>query len=274
MSKVLKSFTVKMESPVLIEHDPQTAVDNELAAADAKMAEPEKDELEGIEPEAYMAQVRAQADEILRETEEMVKDLLKTARQEAEKIITNANEEAAQAVSQGREQAKQIEQESQQQGWQDGYGQAVREAGEEYADRLEEAQNIVEKAHQERQEIIAGSEDEIVQLAMAVARKVISNELIVNPGSIVEIVKRAILKAADREEVTVRVNPENLDTTISARDEISQSFKGIRKFKVLADASVTPGGCVVETPNGNVDARIERQLGEIEQVLLEVGSNV
>lgn len=274
MSKVFKAFSVKIESPVVIEHGLEPEVNSEIAIAGAGMEEPENDKIDGIEPEAYMAQVRAQADEILRETEEMVKDLLQTARQEAEKIIRNANEEAARVVAGGREQAKQIEQEAQQQGWQDGYDRGSQKAEEEYTGRLEEAKNIVQKAHLERQEIIAGSEDEIIQLALAVARKIISNELVVNPDSIVEIVKRAVLKVTDREEVTVRVNPENLDTTISAQDEISQSVKGIRKFKVLADTGVAPGGCVVETPNGNVDARIERQLDEIEQALMEVGPNV
>lgn len=274
MSKVFKAFSVKIESPVVVEHGIKPNVEDEIAAANARMAEPENDEMDGVEPEAYMAQVRAQADEILRETEEMVKDLLETARQQAEKVIRTAQEEAALAVTEGREQAKQIHQKAQQQGWQDGYDQGVRQAEEEYTGRLEEANSIVQKAFRERQEIISGSEDEIVQLAMAVARKVISNELVVNPDSILEIVKKAILKVTDREEVTVRVNPENLDTTINSQDEISQSVKGIRKFKVLSDISVAPGGCVVETPNGNVDARIERQLDEIEQALLEVGSNV
>lgn len=274
MSKVFKAFSIKMESPVLIEHGQDPDINDEVAAADAGKEEPENDELEGVEPKVYMAQVRAQADEILRETEEMVKDLLRTARQEAEKIIRNANDEAARLVADSQERAKQIEQEAQQQGWEDGYERGTHKAGEEYSGRLEEANDIVQNAFAERQEIIAGSEDEIIHLAMAVARKVISNELVANPESIVEIVKRAIQKVTDREEVSVRVNPENLDTTISAQDEISQSVKGIRKFKVLADPSVTLGGCVVETPNGNVDARIERQLEEIEQALMEVGPNV
>lgn len=273
MSKVFKAFTVKIESPVLIEHSLESNADDETAVAEADRGEPGHDELEGIEPEEYKARVRSQADEILRETEEMVKDLIQTARQEAEKIIGSANDEAARIVAEGHDKAKQVEDEARQQGWQDGYERGVRNAEAEYNARLEEANNIVQQAHIKRQEIIAGSEDEIVQLAMAVARKVISTELTANPEYIIQIVKRAIQKVTDREEVTVRVNPENLDTVISAQDKLSGSVQGIRKFKVLADNSVTPGGCVIETPNGNVDARIESQLGEIEQALMEVGPN-
>lgn len=262
-----------MESPVLIEHSLEPNADDETAAAESDRDEAGQDEMEGINPGVYMARVRSQADEVLRETEEMVKDLIQTARKEAEKIIGSANEEAARIVAEGQDKAKQIEDEARQQGWQDGYERGVHNAETEYTAKLQEANDIVRQAHIDRQEIIAGAEDEIVQLAMAVARKVISNELTVNPDSIIEIVKRAIQKVTDREEVTVRVNPENLDTAIGARDEIAGSVQGIRKFKVLADNGVAPGGCVIETPNGNVDARIDSQLGEIEQAIMDVGPN-
>lgn len=274
MSKVYKAFSVIIESPLLIEHSLEPDVDDLSGAADAGADEPEIDDLGGLEPQAYLAQVRVQADEILQETEDMVKDLLQTARQEAEKIIMTANEEAAGIVTKGREQAAQIQQEAQQQGWQDGFNQGAQVAAAEYSGKLAEAENIVKKAHLERQELIAGSEEEIVQLAMAVARKVICTELKINPEAIIEIVKRALLKVSDREMVTVRVNTDDLDIAISAQEQISQSVQGIKKFKVLADTGVSQGGCVVETPNGNVDARIERQLSEMEQAVMEVGSNV
>ena len=217
--------------------------------------------------------VKAQTSEILLETEQMVKELLGTARREAEKIIKNANNGAENVISEGRVRLKDIEEEAYQRGWQAGSQDGRKHAEEEYQARLQEAQDLLDKAAEERQSIIAGSEDEIVQLAVTVARKIISHELAVNPDTIVDIVKRAIDKTGDREELTVRVNPENLESTINAQEDISLSSKGIRKLKILADSTVAPGGCVVETQSETVDARVERQLSEIEQALMEVGPN-
>lgn len=285
LSKVIKSTSVKIIPPKVVGSEDIFALNHtgeDFSGCDFSPGcetnfIPDNAEIPvvSIDPADFrdVETVKAQTNEILRETEQMVKELLETARREAEKIIRNANVGAEEVISEGRVRLKDIEEEAYQRGWQAGSHDGRKHVEEEYQDRLQEAQNLLDKAAEERQSIIAGSEDEIVQLAVTVARKIISHELAVNPDTIVDIVKRAIDKTSDREELTVRVNPENLESTISAQEDISQSSKGIRKLKILADSTVAPGGCVVETQNGTVDARVERQLSEIEQALMEVGPN-
>lgn len=269
MSKVIKSLSVKIQSPRVVQSNKPFDCLDSAGFADISVFDPGNDMAE-----QDISELKDQAGEILAETEQMVKELLETAREEAEKIIRSANEEARRVVAEGRENLKKIEDEAYHKGWQEGYTEAALKAEKECEERLLEARNTVDKAREERCQIIAGSEEEIIQLSMAVARKIIDHELAASPEIVVEMVKRAIQKATDREELTVRVNPEGLDATINARDDISQSVKGIRKLKVLADPAIAPGGCVVESPNGTVDARVERQLSEIEQVLTEVNPNV
>ena len=227
------------------------------------------DDYHGSISEQDVGQLKDQAAQILSETEQMVKELLGTARQEAEKIIRNSREEAQALIEGGREKLREIEEEAYAKGWQEG----TKAAREEYEAKLREADAILDKAQEEKWQVVAGSEEEIVRLSVAVARKVINREMETNPEIVADMVKRAIQKATDREELTVRVNPDNLDVTINARDDISQQVKGIRKLKVLADPAIAPGGCVVESHNGTVDARIERQMNEIEQALMEVNPN-
>jgi len=257
LSKVIKGLSVKLQSPMIVRHSSDTG--------------PEKppDDYHGPISEQDVGQLKDQAAQILSETEQMVKELLGTARQEAEKIIRNSREEAQALIEGGREKLREIEEEAYAKGWQEG----TKAAREEYEAKLREADVMLEKAQEEKWQVVAGSEEEIVRLAVAVARKVINREMETNPEIVVDMVKRAIQKATDREELTVRVNPDNLDVTINARDDISQQVKGIRKLKVLADPAIAPGGCVVESHNGTVDARIERQMNEIEQALMEVNPN-
>ncbi len=270
MSRLIKFFSIQIQPPMIIESNNTPLSDDEGMADWYPGA---TDTAEKPDSMGETEQIRDQASEILQETEQMVRELIQTGRQEAEKIIKNAKEEASRIVAEGQENLRQIEEEAYRHGWQEGYKEGKRIAEDEYDAKLREAASLVEKAHEARQRIVAGSEDEIVQLAVAVARKIIGRELATDPDIIVDIVKRAIQKTTDREELTVRVNPENLDSTINAHDEIARSAKGVRKLKVLADPTVTPGGCVVETSNGTVDARIERQLSEIEQALTEVSPN-
>lgn len=266
LSRVFKSFSVDIHSPRIIEHD-KVAFSSKSHSDDIDVTgESETTSLD-------VEHLRNQAKEILQETEQMVKELIETARLEAEKIIGSANEEAGKIIDEGRNRLKQIEEDAFKKGQANGYQDAKNKFEDDYRAKVLEAKELVENAIEERDQIIAGSEEEIVQLAIAVARKIIGQDLTVNPDSIVDIVKRAIQKATDREELTVRVNPDNLDDTLNGKDKITQAVKGVRKLKILADKAIAAGGCVVESSNGTVDARVERQLKEIEQALMEVSPN-
>ncbi|HWI54061.1 MAG TPA: FliH/SctL family protein [Desulfobacteria bacterium] len=285
MSKVIKSSSVYIESLKIITHDePEIQTEGPLdydscetiGSGEVQFNEELSDETEGsvggsAEDAVDLNSVREQAAEILQETEQMVRELLETARQEAQKIIQKANEEADAIISSGNEQVREVHEAAFTKGREEGYQYGLKIAEDESVARIMEAEKLVEQARQERVEIIEGSENEILQLAMAVARKVVGEEIVLNSECVVDIVKKAIQKATDRQELTVRVNPENLDVTLNAEEEINKSAAGIRKMRVTADPAVSIGGCVVETPNETVDARVERQLDEIEQALLEVG---
>ena len=261
MSRVIKGLSVRIQSPRVVEYKSNQPVEDQNGGYPEPVSEVD------------VGQLKDQTAQILKETEQMVKELLETARQEAEKIIKNAREEAQRLTQEGREKLRKIEEEAYNKGWQEGCRLGSQAAKDEYREKLQEADSVLEKAGEEKWKIVAGSEDETVRLAVAVARKVIDREIETSPEIVVDMVKRAIQRATDREELTVRVNPDNLDATINAKDEISQKITGIRKLKVLADPAITPGGCVVESPNGTVDARVERQLSELEQVLTEVNPN-
>ncbi|KNZ70886.1 flagellar assembly protein FliH/type III secretion system HrpE [Thermincola ferriacetica] len=280
MSKVIKSGHLKLESPRLISHTyshpEETAAINGKAALElAASRADETNAAAGGETSGAidLQEVTRQAEEIIRETEEMVKELLETARQEAEKIVKKAKEEAENLVKEGQEKFKEIREQGYNDGWQVGHAEGTKKAEEEMKGTLLAAQKTLEDAIEERKKIILGAEDEIIQLAVAIAKKIIGHEISTNQDLIVGMVQKALEKVRDREEISLRVNPQNLEQVLNDQEQIMSSAKGIKKMKVLADPDILPGGCVIETSNGTVDARMERQLREIEQSLLEVNSN-
>lgn len=289
MSKVIKSSSVNIKSPKVIAHeDAELGAPIPIHQADGQTFDsyegpntgqttewekPSKNKEDFETEQINLENVREQTAEILQETEQMVRELLETARQEAQKILKKANEDFEAMINSGHEQVRQIHEEAYSKGREEGYQEGLQIAEEDSRTKLLEAEKLVEKAWQERREIVDGSENEILQLAMAVARKVVSEEITLNSECVVGIVKKAVQKATDRQELTIRVNPDNLDLTLNAEEKILKFAPGIRKLRVTADPAVSTGGCVVETPNETVDARIERQLDEIEQALVEVSSN-
>jgi flagellar assembly protein FliH len=76
----------------------------------------------------------------------------------------------------------------------------------------------------------------------------------------------AIGRLVEKESVTVRVNPGDLERMREHRDELLSNGE-IKNFRVIEDQRVDRGGVVVETDGGTIDARISTQVNEARRVL-------
>lgn len=114
-------------------------------------------------------------------------------------------------------------------------------------------------------------EDQLVEsataLACEIAAKVVRAEIETRPELIAGIVRKAIRKASKRERLVIRVHPDDLDACRQAAPDIVERMGGIDTIRVVDEPRVTRGGCIIETPAGDVDAMLETQLGRIATAL-------
>jgi flagellar assembly protein FliH len=116
-----------------------------------------------------------------------------------------------------------------------------------------------------RRQIIHHSEQQLVQLALALARRVVRRELASDDELLEALARVALERLGEARPATIRLNPEDLARTSAGRLEQWAAAH----VSVLADPAVSRGGCVVESPFGFVDAGIEAQLQELAGALLE-----
>ena len=110
----------------------------------------------------------------------------------------------------------------------------------------------------------AEAERELVALSLAIARRIIHRELHVDPTTVLAIV-RACLQEFDRVEIQcLTVSPEDLEAVTAYFSE-----NPVPNLKLVADPSVSRRGAVFQTNQGELDARIETQLQEIEYGLAD-----
>jgi flagellar assembly protein FliH len=105
------------------------------------------------------------------------------------------------------------------------------------------------------------AEQDVVALALAVARRILHRELTVAPEALLGLVKAAFDKMEAREVHQVRV---------SAQDAamLRQFFGQMglpQRIEVIADQSLPPGGVLIESSRGVLDASVDTQLSEIER---------
>jgi flagellar biosynthesis/type III secretory pathway protein FliH len=71
----------------------------------------------------------------------------------------------------------------------------------------------------------------------------------------------------ERERITVLVHPDDLELVREAMDGLRATLGGIEHCEVQAERRVSRGGCVVRTPDGDVDARVETKLQRAREVV-------
>lgn len=108
---------------------------------------------------------------------------------------------------------------------------------------------------------------QVVELALALVAKILGPLAEADAEAVATVAGHALQILSDREVVTLRVNPEDLQNLLEAKPHLLQTVDGIKKLTVLEDPSVGRGGCLVETPTAEVDARLDVQLQELARAL-------
>ncbi|MCP3950648.1 MAG: hypothetical protein GY697_00270, partial [Desulfobacterales bacterium] len=139
--------------------------------------------------------------------------------------------------------------------------QAVTAELESVVQRLRQAYMDIEKY---RKQLYMEAEEEVTTLALAVARKIIDQEISADRRIVLNVVKGSLDKVIDHGKVKIRINPQDLETVQTAQFEFLPHVENLENVHFEADVAVTSGGCIVETNFGNIDARIENQLEQID----------
>ncbi len=114
---------------------------------------------------------------------------------------------------------------------------------------------------------LAAEEGAVVTLACEVARTVLGREAAAGEDMLRDVARRALGQVRRARLVALRVHPEAVEGT---RRSVGQWFPegmAVEEVVVIGDEAVSPGGVVVESELGRVDARIDRQLEEIARIL-------
>lgn len=119
----------------------------------------------------------------------------------------------------------------------------------------------------ERERVAAAVEPAAVDLALAIAEQALGAAVAVKPEVVVDVVRGALRRLAERDRVTILVNPEDLELVRAASETLVAELGGIEHCDVQAERRVGRGGAVVRTVEGEVDATLATKLAAARTVL-------
>jgi flagellar assembly protein FliH len=176
-------------------------------------------------------------------------------------------EQAKDILSRVQEKAALIEQEAYEKGFAQGEKDGL-ELGEKKGLKVVEAIEVLfNEIGNLKKEILKQYEKGTLELIFAIAKKIIHHQIGTDEEAIRETVLNALHLAAEKTKIILRVSPEDFDYVERLRPEFFTKFKEMKSIIVTSDPSITRGGCILETPCGDVNARVESQLEKVYQSL-------
>ncbi|MDF1485771.1 flagellar assembly protein FliH [Ramlibacter sp. H39-3-26] len=133
----------------------------------------------------------------------------------------------------------------------DGY---IADEGQEKARRLGELVQAVDAGLAALEQRMA---QQVLQLACAIARQVVRQEITINPNVVEPVVREAMgTLVADGRPAVIRLHPQDLD---AVQQPLQDEFAGASSVRWVGDAALSPGGCVVESAGMVIDGTVEKR---------------
>jgi flagellar assembly protein FliH len=190
---------------------------------------------------------------------------------QAEDYLTHVRQEAAKIVAEAHSEAAQIRKQAE---------QAGREAAEKAVERILDdkvakqmatlkpaLEAVARQIADARGEWISAWEQGAVHLAARMAEKIIHAELARDPAASSDSVRAALELVVGAADVTLHLNPADYEHLRRETATICTWLADLAPTQIVADESITRGGCRVTTRFGEIDQRLETQLARLEQEL-------
>ncbi|MCL2231130.1 MAG: flagellar assembly protein FliH, partial [Treponema sp.] len=233
------------------------------------------------EKERMFASARAEAESIVTDAQKAAFAEVKRQTDEGQVIKQQAIDEAEKIIADAQGKVRQLENEIRQtleaerndartQGKNEGKDSGFAEGKAEVDRLIERTQTVLERAQDKRGEILSETEKEIVDLVLLITRKVIKVISENQRDIIIYNVTEALRKVKAKGSVIIRVNLADLELATEHKQDFINIMEGKGSVNIAEDSSVDPGGCIIETDFGEIDARIASQLAELENKILEI----
>ena len=207
-------------------------------------------------------------------------DIEQAVEQRCDEQWQAAQEQARRLILDAEAQAAQIRTEA----WQLGHTTGSLQAEDEFDARVEAEvhqrveerlrhlvpalRTATERLTADREQLLLQWESAAIRLSLTVAERIVRRELRQHPTAPRGLIADVLQLAQGASAIVLRLHPSDVQDIEAHSDDWRQLLSGTANLKVVPDAGITRGGCLLETPDGTIDGRIETQLARIADELL------
>jgi flagellar assembly protein FliH len=108
---------------------------------------------------------------------------------------------------------------------------------------------------------------DVLELAFQIARRILESELRAGSEALFALVRSAVRRVGEARRVSVRLHPHDAGAVQVALDSSDPAVVTLARVELVADPSLSPGDCVVDSDAGQVDGRLASRLQELRRAV-------
>jgi len=149
------------------------------------------------------------------------------------------------------------------QGRQKGMEEGRAECQAKVDDEFKRAIHLANQIGRARVAALEEQDRDIVEVALAISRKIILQEIETDKELIVRQVRQILGLLLDKTLVTLKVHPQDLKVLEPLHQALQTEFIDGNHLVIQGHEDVQPGGCLVEQAGLQLDAQLPRQLATV-----------
>lgn len=169
---------------------------------------------------------------------------------EAQEVLEIVHKDAENYRLHIADECEKLKENAQKEGFEEGFNQWV--------EKLAELETEIQKVRTDLEKML-------IPVALKAAKKIVGREIELSEETIVDIVSNALKAVAQHKKVTIHVNKKDMAILDTHRSKIKQLFENLETLSIRERSDINPGGCVIETEGGIINAQIENQWRVLEK---------
>lgn len=162
----------------------------------------------------------------------------------AEDVLEKAQQDVEKYKMQVAAEGEQIKQKEYKAGFEKGYA--------EWIERIAALEEEIKKVRKD-------SENVILPIAMKAAKKILGRELELSKEAVVDIIETSLKAVATHTKIKLYVNKREFEILERHKERLKKVFERLESLSILTQEDIKPGGCLIETEGGIINAQLDNQ---------------
>jgi flagellar assembly protein FliH len=149
----------------------------------------------------------------------------------------------------------------------EGTEKAFQETKAIFAEKIQTLEKMLKRMEDLKSQLLIDNEASLLRLVFLVAKKLAMRDLEEHRDAVWEILKNVVSETQTDERVVVTLSTEDMYFLETLQDKSGQRIESLQRVKFQPTDGMTPGGCMIETEYGTVNATVEERVERTWQTL-------